>query len=178
MSFRARITAIMILLAKSLLAISFIAGLAMLVLAAGVLSYAALTDDGQAAVRGVWWMIGMASAALMANIAGWLILWGSAHRRRAKLGRARSVVLLAPVGPGFPAEYARSCFDDCTVRGETPLVRHFRDHAMAIESGTSATVVYVDLGVTPAMHHGVALAVEDGHSIELRQLPGWGPTAR
>jgi len=108
----------------------------------------------------------------------------------------RLVILESPYAGGTEEEiarnvaYARACLRDSLLRGEAPLASHLlytqpgvlRDDVPAerhhgIDAGLAwghkaeASVVYVDLGVTPGMWKGIARAESEGRPVERRQLP-------
>jgi len=85
--------------------------------------------------------------------------------------------------------YARAAMHDCLMRGEAPLASHLLytqpgilddgdpdERALGIRAGlewaamADATVVYVDLGITPGMRHGIADAKADGRTVEERMI--------
>lgn len=89
--------------------------------------------------------------------------------------------------------YVRACLRDCLLRGEAPFASHAiytqlgvlrdelpeeRKHGIAAgfawRGAADATVVYMDLGVSDGMRHGVAHADKIGHPIEYRRLDSWG----
>jgi hypothetical protein len=88
--------------------------------------------------------------------------------------------------------YARAAMADCLSRGEAPLASHalytqpgVLDDAepeqrtlgiaagLAWAAGADATVVYVDLGITPGMRLGVADADRSGRLVQYRSIEGW-----
>lgn len=88
--------------------------------------------------------------------------------------------------------YLRACMHDCLSRHETPFASHalytqpgvLRDEIpeereWGIQAGfawrevAEKTVVYTDLGMSRGMEYGIAHAMELGHKIEYRILPGW-----
>ena len=88
--------------------------------------------------------------------------------------------------------YAREAIRDCLSRGEAPLASHLlytqpgvlrdgvpEERQLGIAAGLAwakkadATVVYIDLGVSRGMEHGIADAVAAGRPIERRSLAGW-----
>src|SRR4051812_24439358 len=77
--------------------------------------------------------------------------------------------------------YARRCVRDCLLREDAPFASHLLytqdgvlddankdERALGIEAGllwgqhANATLVYVDLGVSPGMHLGIERAVQAG----------------
>lgn len=85
--------------------------------------------------------------------------------------------------------YARTCLNDCLLRGEYPLASHLlytqtgvlRDNIPAerklgIEAGLAwgklahKSVVYTDLGITDGMKLGIERAKEIGRPVEFRTL--------
>ena len=107
----------------------------------------------------------------------------------------RRVILESPYGS--PSKlivrrnvlYARAAVRDSLLRGEAPIASHLLytqdgvlddrvadERAMGIAAGlawrafAAATVVYRDLGITPGMQHGVALAHEAGIPVEFRNI--------
>jgi len=88
--------------------------------------------------------------------------------------------------------YLRACLRDCLHRRETPLAAHGlltqpgvvqddnpAEQQLATEAGAvwtqyaQATVVYTDLGLTPAMKQAIARAEHEGRPVEYRRLEQW-----
>lgn len=107
--------------------------------------------------------------------------------------RMRLVVLESPysapdaAGVAFNVNYARACLADCLSRGEAAMVSHLlypgtldddveAERALGLAAGLAwlrvaeASVVYIDLGVTPGMRQGIDAAVAAGLPIEFRTL--------
>lgn len=91
--------------------------------------------------------------------------------------------------------YARACILDCLRRGEAPFASHLlytqvlddtkpEERLLGIAAGLAlgrrleATVVYVDLGVSPGMQQGIDDAARHGRSVEFRELAGWRAEAK
>ena len=89
-------------------------------------------------------------------------------------------------------DYARAAMRDCLMRGEAPFASHLlytqpgvlddsvlEERALGIAAGlewgkmADRTVVYLDLGMTPGMEHGVNMADAAGRRVEARRIPGW-----
>ena len=89
--------------------------------------------------------------------------------------------------------YARACLRDCLMRGEAPIASHLlytqpgvlrdsdpAERKMGIEAGLAwgcvaqATVMYLDLGLSPGMVEGKRRAEIEGRPIEERLLQ-WMP---
>ncbi len=87
--------------------------------------------------------------------------------------------------------YARACMKDCLSRGEAPFASHLlytqrgvlddtkpEERNLGIGAGLewkaacTATVVYMDLGLTPGMELGIENAAAAGNSVTFRRL-GW-----
>lgn len=107
----------------------------------------------------------------------------------------RLVVVESPYAGGDRernARYLRSCLLDCLRRGEAPFASHRlypgaldddqpEERALGIAAGNAwrvvaeATVVYMDLGVSPGMRAGIADAerLPLGHRVEYRRLGAW-----
>jgi len=85
--------------------------------------------------------------------------------------------------------YARRCMHDCLQRGESPFASHLlytqpgilddldpAERALGIQAGLAwaeiadATVVYMDLGVSPGMQLGIEAAEKAGRPIERRWI--------
>lgn len=85
--------------------------------------------------------------------------------------------------------YAREAMRDCLLRGEAPYASHLlytqegvlnddipAERETGIEAGLAwgamaeATVVYVDLGISPGMARGIARAKKEGRPVEYRRL--------
>lgn len=83
--------------------------------------------------------------------------------------------------------YARAAMLDCLRRGEAPFVSHLfytqvlddtilEDRVLGIGAGhawiicADATVVYTDLGISPGMKEGIAIAENHRRVIEYRTL--------
>lgn len=105
----------------------------------------------------------------------------------------RLVILESPYAGDIDANvlYARRAMADSLHRGEAPIASHLlytqpgvlRDHdpaerALGIEAGLAwgrvaeATVIYVDLGITPGMQQGVDRATAEGRPCEIRTIGG------
>ena len=88
--------------------------------------------------------------------------------------------------------YARCALHDCFSRGEAPYASHLlytqpsvleddvpEERMLGIEAGlqwgakAAKTVLYVDLGVSSGMAHGIASSGKAGRPCETRHLPGW-----
>jgi hypothetical protein len=106
----------------------------------------------------------------------------------------RRVVVESPFAGNVEANvrYARAAMADCLARGEAPFASHLlytqpgvlrdevpRERALGVAAGftwrevADATVVYVDLGITPGMLEGIEDARSVGHPVERRTLPEW-----
>lgn len=85
--------------------------------------------------------------------------------------------------------FARACMKNCILRGEAPFASHLLypgvlddDEADERELGLTAgwawllraeySVVYTDLGISPGMHRGIAIAKAHGLPVRYRRL-GW-----
>ena len=87
--------------------------------------------------------------------------------------------------------YARACLADCLARGEAPFASHLlytqpgvlddkrpEERTLGIAAGlawavhASATVVYMDLGVSRGMEYGIRAALQAGRKVETRKLGG------
>lgn len=85
--------------------------------------------------------------------------------------------------------YAKECVMDCLKRGEAPFASHLfftqpallddendyqrklgMEAGLAIAEHASATVVYIDLGISPGMTIGIERAYRDERPVEYRQL--------
>lgn len=105
------------------------------------------------------------------------------------------VILESPYAASSPDRlamnigYARRCMADCLARGEAPFASHLlytqegvlddtipEERALGIEAGlvwgefAKKTVVYVDLGVSPGMDHGIRAAQLAGRTVEYRRI--------
>lgn len=89
--------------------------------------------------------------------------------------------------------YARAAMRDCIVmHDEAPFASHLlytqpgilddsdpEERSLGIAVGldwgklADLTVVYVDLGITPGMEHGINMADAAGRRVEVRRIPGW-----
>jgi len=88
--------------------------------------------------------------------------------------------------------YTRACMRDCLLKGEAPFASHLLytqigilndldpyERALGIEAGlqwgvaASKSVVYIDLGISAGMRQGIQRALEEGRTIEQRNLPGF-----
>ena len=88
-------------------------------------------------------------------------------------------------------EYARACLADCLARGEAPIASHLlytqpgvlndeipEERQKGIEAGfawriaASASVFYLDLGLSYGMQKAIRHCVENGHKVEYRTLGG------
>lgn len=88
--------------------------------------------------------------------------------------------------------YLMACMQDCLLRGEAPFASHALytlpgvlddtipeqrrlgiDAGFAINARLDATVVYLDLGMSPGMEEGVQRALDDNRPVEYRTLLGW-----
>jgi hypothetical protein len=98
---------------------------------------------------------------------------------------------------GLNVGYLRACLHDCFLRGESPFASHglytqpgvLRDDApnereLGVKAGFSwrlaadKTVVYLDLGISNGMRHGIHDAAMMKHEIEFRWLgDAWGTKA-
>jgi len=91
--------------------------------------------------------------------------------------------------------YLTAALVDCLLRGETPYASHAILTRPGVLDDTSpaqrelglvagfawrdaadATVVYVDLGITPGMQRGIDDATHKRQAVEMRELPGWAVT--
>lgn len=87
--------------------------------------------------------------------------------------------------------YARACLRDCLMRGEAPFASHLlytqlgvlrdvveAERALGIDAGlvwgacADKTVVYLDLGTSRGMAHGIDNARKAGRPVEKRFLGG------
>jgi hypothetical protein len=109
----------------------------------------------------------------------------------------RRVILESPfAGPTARARrrniaYARACMRDCLQRGEAPIASHLlytqpgvlddskaAERDLGIMAGLTwgeiadATVVYIDLGISNGMQHGIDHAIGMGRAVEMRKLNG------
>ena len=88
-------------------------------------------------------------------------------------------------------KYAAACMLDSLRREESPMASHLlwpgilddskpEERAAGIAAGLAwgrvaeATVVYMDLGISPGMRHGIEQARKEGRPVQCRSLPGWG----
>ncbi len=86
--------------------------------------------------------------------------------------------------------YAKAAMRDSLLRGEAPFASHLlytqalddlvpAERDIGILAGLAwgetaeATVVYVDLGISPGMRIGIHNATQAGRPVEERKLPGW-----
>jgi hypothetical protein len=86
-------------------------------------------------------------------------------------------------------KYARACMRDCILRGEAPIASHLlytqegilddqnaEERKRGMECGfawneyASATIVYVDLGISRGMQAGIDAAVQSMRETEYRRL--------
>ena len=86
-------------------------------------------------------------------------------------------------------KFARACARDCLSRGEAPYASHLlyaqeglvnddiaHERAIGIHAGlqwgrhAGATVVYVDIGISPGMARGIERAKKEGRPVEYRKL--------
>lgn len=109
----------------------------------------------------------------------------------------RRVILESPyAGPddatrSLNVDYARAALLDSLGRGEAPLASHLLytqvlnddvpdQRRTGIAAGLAwaeyadATVVYIDLGLSAGMLHGINDAVKYDRRVEFRKLAGWG----
>ena len=89
-------------------------------------------------------------------------------------------------------KYARAALRDCLLRGEHPIASHLlytqpgilsdvepEERKLGIAAGLAwgekadATVVYVDLGISSGMQHGIERAQMVGRPVETRKISGW-----
>jgi hypothetical protein len=89
-------------------------------------------------------------------------------------------------------EYARQAMRDCLLREEAPYASHLlytqdgilddddpAERELGIEAGlwwgsqADATVVYIDLGISPGMAKGIQRAQREGRNVEFRSLTAW-----
>ncbi len=103
----------------------------------------------------------------------------------------RKVILESPYGGDIErnVRYARACVRDSLLRFEAPIASHLlytqpgilndeipAERNMGISAGLAwryaaeATVVYIDLGISPGMEHGIRIADEAGLPVERRSL--------
>jgi hypothetical protein len=107
----------------------------------------------------------------------------------------KPVVLESPYAGDFAKNirYARACMHDCmTKHDEAPYASHLLytqegvlddevpgERKLGMEAGfawhdrADYTVVYIDLGVSVGMQHGIDLALEKGQRVIFRELEGW-----
>ena len=110
----------------------------------------------------------------------------------------RRVILESPYNAKTAAQaernlrYARAAMRDALQHGESPLASHLLytqpgilsdsdpvERQLGIEAGlawgsaAAATVVYMDLGVSPGMQIGIDHARAEGRPLEYRNLVGW-----
>ncbi|MDD5749435.1 MAG: hypothetical protein PHO91_01450 [Patescibacteria group bacterium] len=106
----------------------------------------------------------------------------------------RLVIIESPFA-GTPEEvatniqYARACLLDCLKRGEAPFASHLlytqegvlddtvpEQRRLGIEAGlawgqkATATVVYLDRGISQGMVQGIIRALNEGRAVEPRSL--------
>jgi hypothetical protein len=103
----------------------------------------------------------------------------------------RLVILESPYHGDVDKNVAYACeaIRDALQRGEAPMASHIlytralsdknpAERKLGIAAGLAwgrvaeATVVYVDLGISPGMQHGIERATAEGREIEYRRL--WG----
>ncbi len=110
----------------------------------------------------------------------------------------RRVILESPYASDTPEglernlRYARAAMRDCLMRGEAPYASHLlytqdgvlddkapEQRKLGIEAGlewgriAEATVVYIDLGISPGMTQGMTRATALGRPCEIRMLANW-----
>lgn len=108
----------------------------------------------------------------------------------------RRVIIESPFRGATPSDearnvrYARSCLLDSLRRGEAPYASHLlfpqvlndanpseRMHGleagMAWGSAADLVAVYMNLGRSEGMEHGIRAAEEAGLAVEYRTLEGW-----
>ncbi len=110
----------------------------------------------------------------------------------------RRVIVESPYAGKSPAAidmnvlYVRAALNHCLHNGDAPFASHGlytlpgvlddqipEERALGMKAGfafietTVATVVYEDLGVSGGMVSGIKIAMELGHPIERRRIPGW-----
>ena len=110
----------------------------------------------------------------------------------------RLVIIESPFAASDPrdqirnVDYVRAAMRDCLMRGEAPLASHIlytqpgvlndsdpAERLLGIEAGlewgtfAEATIVYIDLGISPGMAKGIDRARLDGRPVEQRSLAGW-----
>lgn len=93
--------------------------------------------------------------------------------------------------------YLRACLRDCFLRGEYPIASHGLytqpgvldddmpdERRLGITAGLAwaakadATILYVDMGISPGMHEGAYRAEVEGRPVEIRRLGGeWAGVA-
>lgn len=104
----------------------------------------------------------------------------------------RLVILESPYAGDIETNtrYARAAMRDCLERNEAPFASHLF-YTQVLDDGDSAqrmlgmkagfawgetvgadVVVYRDLGVSPGMRYGIALALSAGRRVEYRELGG------
>lgn len=104
----------------------------------------------------------------------------------------RRVVLESPYAGDVErnVRYARACVRDSLLRGEAPIASHLlytqpgilndnvpAEREQGIAAGLAwlaaaeASVVYIDLGISRGMAHGIATARAAGLPVEMRRLP-------
>ena len=107
----------------------------------------------------------------------------------------RRVILESPYAGnvGENVAYARAAVRDSLLRGEAPIASHLLytqpgilmddvpdERRLGIETGLAwrsaaeASVVYLDLGVSPGMGQGIAAAEAAGIPVEYRSLASFG----
>lgn len=108
-----------------------------------------------------------------------------------KMNKMRRVILESPFAGDVKKNltYGRACVRDSLARGEAPIASHLlytqpgilrdenpEERAWGIEAGlawgevASATVIYIDHGITKGMHYGIKAAHENNRPVEYRKL--------
>lgn len=108
--------------------------------------------------------------------------------------RFRPVILESPYAGNLKRNlrYARAAMRDCLLRWEAPFASHLLytqenvlsdddpiERKLGIQAGfewrrlASATVVYIDLGVTEGMRQGIRDSERRSVPVEIRNLKGW-----
>jgi hypothetical protein len=104
----------------------------------------------------------------------------------------RPIILESPLAGNVRRNtaYARAAMRHALEQGDAPMVSHLlytqclddevpEERALGIEAGlcwgpkATATVVYVDLGVSPGMKFGIERAEKEKRPVEFRTVPGW-----
>ena len=109
--------------------------------------------------------------------------------------KLRRVILESPYAGDLETNlaYARAALRDCLNRGEAALASHLLytqegvlddtqplERAIGMQAGfawsefAEASVVYIDLGISPGMQYGIDRAGREGRAVEFRSLPGFG----